>query len=254
MYPSTCLVKKKNNNNNNLLKIRKKKKTRHKHSRYFHICPSSMHEIGAVVVGWLIQKLQLLKTVVTAVSSNTYCYSLHNLFFTSSDCLDCGSYVRRVYSATLGTLSLIGLLIVLISQKSEMICSGRSTAPGNDNYYGTSLVLLSCSNMAAVNQNTKYFVNQANEPNQQKMMLTVANKASDPRSYEVTSTANLIIFFWALSCNCLSCFIYNCQDHFNLYSIPAVHSYDLYHIHIKWYINTARLHSCGFTNLRSKRN
>ena len=40
----------------------------------------------------------------------------------SGDCEECGAYVRRVYAATLASLSLISLLVVLISQ--------RPTTPG----------------------------------------------------------------------------------------------------------------------------
>ena len=38
-------------------------------------------------------------------------------------------------------------------------------------------------------------------------------------------------FFLGFICNCLS-YLHNCEDHFNLYSLTAVQSYDLYHIHI----------------------
>ena len=40
--------------------------------------------------------------------------------------------------------------------------------------------------------------------------------------------------FLGFICNCLILwhFLHNCKDHFHLYSLTAVHSYDLYHIHI----------------------
>ena len=39
-------------------------------------------------------------------------------------------------------------------------------------------------------------------------------------------------FFLGFLCNCFSCFIYNCEDHFHLHSLPTVHYNDLYHIHV----------------------
>ena len=45
--------------------------------------------------------------------------------------------------------------------------------------------------------------------------------------------------------NCFWALLYNCEDHFHLYSLTAVHSYDLYHIHItglsfSWYFHSRR--------------
>ena len=57
-------------------------------------------------------------------------------------------------------------------------------------------------------------------------------------------------FSLGFNCNCFK-FPHNCEDHFHFYSLPAVHSYDLYHIHIMSFIFTV-LDKKGVPSERTK--
>ena len=57
-------------------------------------------------------------------------------------------------------------------------------------------------------------------------------------------------FSLGFNCNCFK-FLHNCEDHFHFYSLPAVHSYDIYHIHIMSFIFTV-LDKKGVPSERTK--
>ena len=57
--------------------------------------------------------------------------NLH-LFSHSADCEACGAYVRLVYPLTLGLLPLLGLVVVVVFERSTVLCSRKQE--GKDHF------------------------------------------------------------------------------------------------------------------------